>query len=91
MAICWASGNREETVFENPDRIDLGRSNLRNHLSFGGGIHLCMGAQLARLEARVALEELLSRTSRFEMGGPAQHLPSVFVRTPSELPIAIRA
>jgi cytochrome P450 len=91
LMVLWASGNRDETVFENPDRIDLERSNLRNHLSFGHGIHLCIGAQLARLEARVALEELLSRTSRFEMAGPAQHLPSVFVRTPSELPIAIRA
>ena len=91
LMVLWASGNRDETVFEDADRIDLERPNLRNHLSFGHGIHLCIGAQLARLEARVALEELLNSTSRFEMAGPARHLPSVFVRTPSDLPIRLRA
>ena len=90
LMVLWASGNRDERVFERPDTIDLDRPNLRNHLSFGHGIHLCIGAQLARLEAKVALEELLNRTTRFEMAGPTRHVSSVFVRTPLELPIALR-
>jgi cytochrome P450 len=89
LMVLWASGNRDERVFDSPDTINLDRPNLRAHLSFGHGIHLCIGAQLARLEAKVALEELLKRTTRFEMTGPVRHVSSVFVRTPAELPIAL--
>ena len=88
--VLWASGNRDERVFESPDTIDLDRPNLRAHLSFGHGIHLCIGAQLARLEAKVSIEELLKRTTQFEMAGPARHVSSVFVRTPAELPLALQ-
>jgi len=90
LMVLWASGNRDERVFEAPDAIDLDRANLRAHLGFGHGIHLCIGAQLARLEAKVALEELLTRTTHFEMAGTVQHVSSVFVRTPSKLPIVCR-
>lgn len=89
LMVLWASGNRDERVFDSPGMIDLDRPNLRAHLSFGHGIHLCIGAQLARLEAKVALEELLQRTTQFEMAGPVRHVSSVFVRTPAELPIAL--
>jgi cytochrome P450 len=90
LMVLWASGNRDERVFESPDTIDLDRPNLRAHLSFGHGIHLCIGAQLARLEAKVSIEELLKRTTQFEMAGPARHVSSVFVRTPAELPLALQ-
>jgi cytochrome P450 len=90
LMVLWASGNRDERVFESPDAIDLDRPNLRAHLGFGHGIHLCIGAQLARLEAKVAIDELLKRTTQFEMAGPVRHVSSVFVRTPTELPIALR-
>jgi cytochrome P450 len=90
LMVLWASGNRDEQVFERADSIDLERPNLRNHLSFGHGIHLCIGAQLARLEAKVALEELLRHTTHFGMTGPARHISSVFVRTPLDLPLSIR-
>ncbi len=89
LMVLWASGNRDERVFESPDAIDLDRPNLRAHLGFGHGIHLCIGAQLARLEAKVAIEELLKRTTRFEVAGPVRHVSSVFVRTPADLPIAL--
>jgi cytochrome P450 len=68
IALVYASGNRDETVFPDPDRFLLDRP--REHLAFGHGVHKCPGAPLARLEIRVALEELLRRTSGFELVGP---------------------
>jgi len=91
LMVVWASGNRDERVFQRADSIDLDRPNARAQLSFGHGIHLCIGAQLARLEAKVAIEELLKRTTRFEMAGPVRHVSSVFVRTPAELPLELHA
>ena len=79
----------DAAVFQTPDIIDLERPNLGAHLGFGRGIHLCIGAQLARLEAKVAIEELLKRTAHFELAGRVRHVSSVFVRTPAELPIAV--
>jgi len=90
LMVLWASGNRDERVFDRPDGVDLDRPNLKAHLGFGHGIHLCIGAQLARLEARVALEELLKRSQHFEMTGPARHVSSVFVRTPVDVPITVQ-
>ncbi|HLH70366.1 MAG TPA: cytochrome P450 [Candidatus Dormibacteraeota bacterium] len=68
VALVYASGNRDETVFPDPDQLVLGRP--REHLAFGHGVHKCPGAPLARLEIQVALEELLRRTSSFELTGP---------------------
>jgi cytochrome P450 len=88
LMLLWASANRDETVFENPTVVDLDRKNLKAHLTFGFGIHHCLGAPLARLEARIALEQLLARTRAVALETSAvRYLPSVFVRTISELPI----
>jgi cytochrome P450 len=61
VAMSWAAANHDPQVFADPDGYDLHRPNVRKHLGFGHGIHFCVGAQLARLEARVAFEELLRR------------------------------
>jgi hypothetical protein len=60
------SSNRDEEVFPDPDRYDLDR-NTQNLISFGGGRHFCMGAALARMEARIALTELVRRISGYEV------------------------
>ncbi len=68
----YASANRDEAVF-GPDagRFDVRRRTATPHLAFGFGEHSCLGASLARLEARVFFEELLARHPRFEPGGRA--------------------
>ena len=59
LALC--SGNRDDAHFPEPERFDLDRENAKTHLSFGFGIHYCLGAPLARLELKVILEELTQR------------------------------
>lgn len=68
-----ASANRDESHFARPDELDLSRENNR-HLAFGDGIHFCLGAPLARLEGRIALERLLSRFPSLKLAVPASKL-----------------
>lgn len=69
IALVYASANRDEAVFDDAGTFRLHRPNLREHLAFGRGPHYCAGASLARLELRVALEELLKGTRHFEVDG----------------------
>ncbi len=69
IALVYASANRDETVFEAPNEFRLGRPNLRQHLAFGRGPHMCAGVPLARQQLRIALEELLVQTKSFELCG----------------------
>jgi cytochrome P450 len=66
MLLLNGSGNRDERRFPDPDRFDIHR-NVGRHLSFGYGIHFCLGAALARLEGRVALQEVLKRFPDWEI------------------------
>jgi cytochrome P450 len=91
MVICWiGSANRDEDVFPHADRFDLARQDNR-HLAFGLGPHYCVGANLARLEAQVALRALLARTQSFERIDAAKlplH-PSIVFRGVRSLPLRI--
>ena len=69
IALVYAAANRDPSVFENPDQFDADRPNIGDHIAFGRGAHHCPGAHLARLQMRVALEELLARTSHFALDG----------------------
>jgi len=73
VAMWHASANRDEDVFAEPFRFDIGRS-PNEHLAFGIGEHFCLGASLARLEIRVMLEELARRVERWALAGPVQRL-----------------
>ena len=87
LFLLFGSANRDEREFENADRFDVRRRSKR-HLAFGQGVHFCLGKSLARLEARVAFEELLARTPDYELAGPAPWLPSMWARAHARVPVA---
>ena len=89
LMLLWGSANRDEREFERPERIDVHRTNLNMHLGFGFGIHHCIGAGLARLEARVAIERLLERTRWVRLASelPAPYVRSVMIRRLERLEI----
>ena len=75
----WAGANWDPEVFPNPEQFDIDRPNTKPHMGFGFGPHFCAGAELARIEARVAFEELLGRLGDITLDEAASdlgHLPS---------------
>jgi len=84
------SANRDEKVFHNPDELDITRD-PNKHLSFGHGIHFCLGAPLARLEAEIAINTLLRRIPDLRLSIPANSLrwrPSMILRGLESLPVS---
>ncbi len=76
----YASGNRDERAIEKPDQFIVDRKGARNHLSFGFGVHRCMGNRLAELQLRILWEELLARFETIEVLGEPERVQSNFVR-----------
>ena len=86
----YVSGNRDDSVFENPDELNIERKNVRNHLSFGFGIHRCMGNRLAELQLRVLWEEILKRFDKIEIQDEPTRTYSSFVKGYTSLPVKVR-
>ncbi len=93
LMLSWASANRDESVFEGPDELRLDRRFPKNHVGFGRGGHFCIGAHLARLEARLVVEAVLKQTSQVALdpAKPVVHARSIFVRRPEQLPLCADA
>lgn len=91
LFLAWSSANRDPAHFDSPDELRLDRANPRDHLGFGRGIHHCVGAPLARMEARVALEELLVATTGFTLDPalPPAYVNSMFVRRHAHLDLLV--
>jgi cytochrome P450 len=87
LMLCYASGNRDEAVFADPQRFRADRSPNRQ-LAFGYGAHLCLGQHLAKMEMRILYEELLPRLKSVRLAGPPRVSEAVFVNGPKSLPIA---
>jgi cytochrome P450 len=85
----YVSGNRDEDVIDRPDEFIIDRANARHHLSFGFGIHRCMGNRLAEMQLRIVWEEIMQRFSKVEVVGEPERLLSSFVRGITNLPVRV--
>jgi cytochrome P450 len=92
VLLLWAAANRDPAEYTLPDKADLARAKPREHLAYGQGMHFCVGARLARMEARVILEELLSSTAHFSIPEDftPRYVASIFVRRLSELVLVLK-
>ena len=91
VVMWYVSGNRDATAIERPDDYWIGRPNVRRHLSFGFGIHRCVGNRLAELQLKVIWEEILKRFSHVEVVGEPRRVLSSFVRGYESLPVRLHA
>ncbi|GAB4482279.1 cytochrome P450 [Erythrobacter tepidarius] len=89
VVLWYISANRDEEVFDNPDKLDITRENARRHLSFGYGIHRCVGARLAELQLRVLLEEMHRRRMRVHVAGNVERVRANFVHGFRKLEVEI--
>jgi cytochrome P450 len=90
--IMWyASGNRDERSIKDPEKFLVDRERARNHISFGFGLHRCMGNRMAEMQLRVLWEEIQQRFERIEVMGPEVRTPSCFVHGYTDLPVRLHA
>lgn len=80
VAMWYVSGNRDETEIDNPDSVIIDRARPRHHLSFGFGIHRCVGNRLAELQLKILWQEILARFDRIEIVSAPRFVPSSFVK-----------
>jgi cytochrome P450 len=89
VVMWYVSGNRDEKRIARPNEFLIDRENPRNHLSFGFGIHRCMGNRLAEMQLRIVWEEITKRFSKVEVVGEPTRLKSNFVRGITNLPVRL--
>ena len=88
--IMWyASGNLDEEIIDRPDEFLIDRTNARQHLSFGFGLHRCMGNRLAEMQLRIVWEEIMKRFQQVEVVGEPERIYSSFVKGYSKLPVIL--
>ncbi|MGO9158409.1 cytochrome P450 [Mycobacterium sp.] len=88
LLLLWGAANRDPSHFEDPGQFRLDRPAGKSHIAFGKGTHFCVGAALARLEAKIVLGQLLERTSNIEAAETGRWLPSLLVRRLERLQLA---
>tara|TARA_B110000971_G_scaffold137204_1_gene140280 strand:- start:4164 stop:5399 length:1236 start_codon:yes stop_codon:yes gene_type:complete len=89
VVMWYLSGNRDEEAIENPDQFIVDRKNPRHHLSFGFGIHRCVGNRLAEMQIRVLWEEILARNLTFELAGKAERTLSNVIHGINTMPLRV--
>jgi cytochrome P450 len=89
--LMYMAGNRDDDAFKDASRFDVTRSDAAKHIAFGAGAHVCAGARLIRLEARIVLDALLDRFSGIELAGPAVPVRHIIRNGWSEMPATFRS
>ncbi len=89
LAMWYVSGNRDDEVIDQPDEFIIDRPSARHHVSFGFGVHRCMGNRLAEMQLRVLWEEIMKRFRQVEVVGPVERVQSSFVRGYAEMPVVV--
>jgi len=89
VVMWYLSGNRDERVFDDAERLIIDRPNARSHVSFGFGVHRCMGNRLAEMQLRVLWEEILKRFRMVELVGDVVRLPNNFIRGIKDVPVRV--
>jgi cytochrome P450 len=91
VAMWYVSGNRDDEVIANPNAFDIERPNVRHHLSFGFGIHRCVGNRLGEMQLRIVWEEILKRFDHIEVVDEPRRVYSSFVKGYEVMPVRIAA
>ena len=89
VVMCFASGNRDEDVYANPNMFDVEREGVKN-LSFGHGPHFCLGSRIAHLEIKLLFEEMINRGITFDVLGSIERARSNFINRIVKMPVKIR-
>ena len=91
VVMWYISGNRDETAIDKPNDFIIDRANPRHHLSFGFGIHRCMGNRVAEMQLKIVWEEIMKRFKRIELVGEPVRVRSNFVHGFTDVPVRIAA
>jgi cytochrome P450 len=89
VVMWYVSANRDDSVFDRADEFLIDRKNAKQHLSFGLGVHFCMGSRLAEMQLRILWEEILARFREVEVVGPPVRVRSSFVKGYTDLPVRV--
>jgi cytochrome P450 len=89
VILWYVSANRDEAKIMRPDEFIIDRQGVRNHISFGFGVHRCMGNRLAEMQLRIVWEEIMKRFRRVQVVDLPKRLKSNFIRGITELPVVL--